>query len=165
MARSLTYTPLEVEAALCVWEWMIDRADKELKDFFEGHGWGCMRLLATDLGRWCQQVYLKAEETFEFDVCFDWELVPSMMQMIDFDVAIESQYSTGPEVFPDVDESAAKLIAAYRPGQWRYHAASHARLKYAVDLSDLGIDEPILDEDPTACVNRLAEKYGLEAIR
>ena len=81
----MTYTYLEVEAALCVWEWINDvtsepRAIKEWVQIHEDLGSAELRHQSIILGQWCLKIYdiLDGGTFFEM-ISYDWEVIPLIM--------------------------------------------------------------------------------------
>lgn len=87
-----TYSTLEMEAALCVWE---DINERTLLDKTSTHAgmvaarenWGSceMRHASMAIGRWCLSVYDAAGGSDTFDGwAYDWEVIPAMLDLIDW---------------------------------------------------------------------------------
>ena len=51
MSTTKPFTKLEVEAALCVWEWCLEQRDGSLRGWFEGEGSASVRQRAMVAGR------------------------------------------------------------------------------------------------------------------
>jgi hypothetical protein len=84
------YTHLEMEAALCVWEclidWTINEDDtlirKDWSDLREAVGSVEMRHQSIVLGKWCLEIYdilTKHDKDFFDSMAYDWEVIPKML--------------------------------------------------------------------------------------
>lgn len=73
-----TYSRDEMEAALCLWEAMLDLRGKlpKLNAEFENHGAWAMRTTAIDLAAHCEQVWKELTNNEDDTVTFDWEFCP-----------------------------------------------------------------------------------------
>lgn len=84
------YTHLEMEAALCVWEWIndvtLDDTPQNLPEWVEfrgGVGSVELRHQSIVLGKWCLKIYdlLTASNPDFFEaLAYDWEVIPMMMK-------------------------------------------------------------------------------------
>ena len=109
------FTHLEMEAALCVWEQLLEwtgsnspwwREDwAKLRDQI---GTVELRHSSYVLGRWCLEVYDKAKQIGGEDVfdghAYDWEVIPAIL------LHVEIEANGRFTIEPDVDETAVKVI-------------------------------------------------------
>jgi hypothetical protein len=107
------YSSCDVEAALCVFEWMMDERDKSMKDWFDGTGWAAMRSVAADVGVWCNSLYEHVPEKWVEGQAWDWEIIPAMLDQLDWNKVVGfCQYGEKTEPWPATDEVVAKLVVA-----------------------------------------------------
>lgn len=140
-----TYTALELEAALCVWECINDWTliDGTKRDDWvalrEALGTGELRYQSSVLGKWCLAVYdrCKAQDENVFDgLAYDWEVIPSILALCRKD--------QGPviyaDAFPEVEPVAVLVLAKFQSEQWRAACKQQAvkQWGYADLIDDLG---------------------------
>lgn len=132
------FTFLEMEAALCVWEWIIEQTNPgnqpETEASIHAAAWreaiGTVeaRHASYEIGRYCLRVYEKGKEIGGPDawdaVPYDWEVIPAICETIGFDAA------TGAWIEQGLD--AAARYALERAADWRGDAATGASLKFPV---------------------------------
>ena len=112
--RRAQYSIDEVEAALCVWEWMLEN-HKQLDTLFDGYGSVGMRSTAMQAGVFVEKCYTydatHCDGMFTGDDSFDWEFVPLICREINWSVfADNNQYGDGCYE-PDVTAFMAVLVA------------------------------------------------------
>lgn len=87
----MPYTESNVEAALCVWEDLLARTsgdlsgdDPGLDAFLHANGTVVLRQHAVSLGVWVDQAYGLMNEDVRDAVPFDWEIVPALMDLVEW---------------------------------------------------------------------------------
>lgn len=106
-----TYTGFQVEAALCVYEFLRDQG--EFDGYFENLGTGQMRLTSTAIGVYVDAVYRRYEELHgEMTKQFDWEFVPAVIwsfaPRIDEVIAATAYSDRG--YWPEIDAIVAEVV-------------------------------------------------------
>lgn len=98
-----SYTTLQMEAALCAWEWMCENREHELlKPHFEGHGSGAMRHCSMQAGDIALRVHVHMEsQGYEFADAYDWEFVPGVLLRLDWQRLVEDNQFSGESYDPD----------------------------------------------------------------
>lgn len=95
------YSRVEVEAAQCVWEELLDRHKAyydhvttsamfgeqpkpapNLYEYWESFGSSQVRQDAIDIGVWVEQVWLALSENERDTIVFDWEFVPRLLDQL-----------------------------------------------------------------------------------
>jgi hypothetical protein len=178
MAKPESFTRLEVEAALCVWEWICEvtvcaEEGKDLKNWTElreGVGSAELRYQSVTLGQWCLKIYdiCKARDEDIFDgMAYDWEVIPEiMMHAVDGDGAaiIYAEGLADPKVVADKVFRWAKLhdftISCRMEArkQWAYEELISDHPERVEQSFDMG-------EKPADFVKWLGEKYDLTSVR
>jgi hypothetical protein len=104
--HSSGYNDEEVDAALCVWEWMLDQraTHVELRRAWDDCGSASMRSECVQLGRTVEQIYQLIDEELRGTYLFDWEVVPAIMAQAVF--LTEGGYV----VLPEPDVAARKTV-------------------------------------------------------
>jgi hypothetical protein len=98
------YSYGEVEASLCVWEWLLetchetstDERRETIRDLFENYGSGGMRSSAIQAGIIVEACWKYADQTGSpwSNEIFDWEFVPALCRLLDWTKLPEdNQYS------------------------------------------------------------------------
>lgn len=107
------FTLVQMESALCVWEHILEHREQEpYKSLLADHGYGAMRFCATQAGDICDRAYKKMKELgYEFTVSYDWEFVPQILALIDWNKLFADYQHNGPVYDPDLTEMLAVLIA------------------------------------------------------
>lgn len=112
---SATYNTLQVEAALCVWEAMLEtRQSRAVMDFlWDGVGTSQMRHHAISIGVWAEQVFVRAKADHGanvFDaIAYDWEFIPAALLLVTFNATNREGVH-----MPDIKQAADKLAAQFR---------------------------------------------------
>lgn len=112
-ADTESYTPLQMEAALCAWEWMLENADGALlKELWEWVGSSAMRSCSTQAGDIAKRTYEHMEaQGYEFVGAYDWEFVPDVLAKLDWSRLVDdNQYARMP-YDPDVGALFAAMVA------------------------------------------------------
>lgn len=116
-----TYTGCEVEAALCVFEFLMDcrkRTDepdapafeKLVSGWFEGVGWGQMRLSSVPIGCYVNRLYNRYVELHgEYEDAYDWEFVPMVVRSLNLNDVMEATAYRPVIEWPDLDRKVADL--------------------------------------------------------
>lgn len=180
-----SYTTLQMEAALCAWEWMCENRDHAiLKNYFAELGSAAMRHCSMQAGDIARRVYAHMEELgYGFADAYDWEFVPSVLLRLDWNaLAMDNQYSGAPYE-PNIHAIFVAMVAAdmarqtdperrsfYREkpnrNAWKTQARAAAdRLWRHPDLIDEHPEKAGAaygnNEDPAKFAEWLGEKYGL----
>lgn len=118
VAKEPKYTALEMEAALCIWEWINDHTTTEeapaypaLNDAREAHGTFALRSAVPALATWLLTVY-DAALAGEWDShSYDWEIVPAIMGLVEWRADGQGLYDLP---HGSADQLADKAIASLR---------------------------------------------------
>jgi hypothetical protein len=78
------YTFLEMEAALCVWEAMLEASDAHFRAYWEKVGTCELRSTVPVIGAWCVEVEKHLDRDLLNDKPYDWEIIPAMVRTIDW---------------------------------------------------------------------------------
>lgn len=180
-----SFTVLQMEAALCAWEWMCENRDGDLlKDYFEGLGSSAMRHCSMQAGDIALQVHNHMEaRSYDFVDAYDWEFVPAVLQKLDWQKLTDDNQYNGEPYKPDIHAIFCALVAAdlaantdptRRSFQKKtsdldaYKAACRAEAEEQWSYGDLVSDhvERVTqawdaDEDPAEFIKWLGEKYDL----
>jgi hypothetical protein len=93
----MSYTEAEVDACMCVWDELLDRRrglpaegyrtpqERAFDKYWDACGYAVMRSRARYLGMWAQEIWMLLSEEQQEDGCFDFELVPRMLDLIDWE--------------------------------------------------------------------------------
>lgn len=88
-----TYTCLQVEAALCLWEWIdactMSRSDEhqQLRAYRDQHGTSAMRHECIGLASYCLEVYDLLPAEARDCRPYDWEIIPAIASTINWTVS------------------------------------------------------------------------------
>ena len=106
-----TMTHAEAEAALCVWEDLLDRfhyrshraASDELLQYWANYGTSAVRMNALSLGPEIEALWRRYDNEFpeKVDTCFDWEIVPALLDVC--------HYTSQSIAAPSYEEAKAAL--------------------------------------------------------
>jgi hypothetical protein len=94
------FTEAEVEAALCAWEYMLERPGP-WDAYLNHHGAAASRWSSINTGVWIEAV----SNRILFDTPFDWEIVPWLMQQLDL--------TDNTITYPDIPTTRAALLVAF----------------------------------------------------
>ena len=118
MSDIASFTTLQMEAALCAWEWMLENTNHEVfandgEPLFEEVGYAGMRHCSMQAGLIVLQVFDHMEaQGFGFIGAYDWEFVPAVLPRLDWcKLCSDNQYHREP-YFPDVAAIFASMFAA-----------------------------------------------------
>jgi hypothetical protein len=104
------FNSCEVEAALCVFEWMM--ASHTMTPWFEGTGWAAMRSVAADVGVWCNSLYEHLPKKWVEGRAWDWDIIPAMLDQLDWNKVVGfCQYGEKTDPWPATDQVVEKLLA------------------------------------------------------
>ena len=108
------FTALQMEAALCAWEWMCENRDGALlKEFFEGLGSSAMRHCSMQAGDIALQVHdHMTAQGYEFADAYDWEFVPSVLLKLDWEKLTDDNQYGGEPYRPDIHAIFLAMYAA-----------------------------------------------------
>ena len=101
------YTALEMEAALCAWEFLMDNDvrsgcigeipdtatpfQKFISECMDGWGYAQMRYAARMLGTYIPRVYDAYEKAYgDYDDAYDWEFVPAVIKALPLEEVFEA---------------------------------------------------------------------------
>jgi len=86
-----TFTPLELEAALCVWEWidsrsvgLTDDVRADVLSLRQAIGTVELRSRCGHIGRYCLKVYDHIPEAARDGHAYDWEVIPAILETFDW---------------------------------------------------------------------------------
>lgn len=118
MSAPLEYTALHVEAALCIWEHMLDtrESDPPLDTAWTNTGTATMRDTARSLGPWVCDVYDLIPPDVTDLHAYDWEVVPAIMRT-------GRWWPAGGFSHPDADVAADLVAAELEAEKARWTAA------------------------------------------
>jgi hypothetical protein len=105
VSRREMFSPLEMEAALCSWEWMFENPKHKIfHGVWEGLGYAAMRMCSQQAGTIVLAVHDRMTELdYEFVEAYDWEFVPAVLIRLDWKkLAMDNQYA-GEAYQPDID--------------------------------------------------------------
>lgn len=158
-----TFHFAQVEGALCAWEWLLDvrgkmsrtqaepAADYEqtIDGWWDGLGSGGMRMCAMQAGDICDRAFKHMEAMgYEFIGAYDFEFVPDLCSMLDWDALCgDNQFNHG-LYEPDIDALVVAMIAAEKSRQTDPNRRSFKRR------------EPTPEEYITACRAEAERQWG-----
>lgn len=184
--ETASYTQIQMEAALCAWEWMCENREHDLlKPFFESLGSSAMRMVSVQAGNIAAQVHDHMDEQgYEFADAYDWEFVPGVLLRLDWTELTEDNQYSGKPYQPDLHAIFVAMVAADKSGQtnpahrsfqkrdkapeedWITRARAEAEKQWG--YGDLVSDHPERvtsameeDEDIPTFIKWLGEKYDL----
>ena len=98
------FSDLQMEAALCAWEYMLEQRDSAaLAPFFKGHGTAGMRLAAIGAGEAALAVYAHMEALgLEFIDAYDYTFVPGVLDRLDWNKLIQHHLYAGEPYLPEL---------------------------------------------------------------
>lgn len=105
-------TASQAETALCVFEYLMDRQSKHpFADMFDDIGWAQMRLNAIVTAVWIDRLI----GGMEFEEAHDWEIVPFLLGLFNWDAWAECAYGKFEGAFPDTDTARLLLTSTFDP--------------------------------------------------
>ena len=114
-ADTKSFTPYQMEAALCAWEWMLENQSlgESNTELWEGLGASGMRSCSQQAGAIALQVYEHMEQQgYEFIGAYDWEFIPEVLVRLDWrKLSDDNQYARAP-YRPDIAALFAAIFAA-----------------------------------------------------
>lgn len=158
------WSTLEMEAALCVWEWLCDitvntdEPHPAWQEYREGIGSAELRHESMLIGKFVLQVYNLTPDWWRETGSYDWELVPAIVSTL-----------TPGQTSRDPQEALQELFQEPRAKQEYLRSFNwHLKLHY-------GIESGFTDEEfftrwydpqvaPEQQVKAFAEKYDLETV-
>ncbi len=155
-----TFTSLQMEAALCVWEWMLEnRHDLSKEDVskrlqssnahdiislnvtWDDNGSPAMRELARHAGDIVLAVHDRmTAEHFDWEAPYDWEFLPAVLRHIDWDNLNSRHNYSGKEddvhdieaIWEHIKSHEADNLSEFDPKQrWISEALAYAHRKYS----------------------------------
>jgi hypothetical protein len=98
------FTDLQMEAALCAWEYMLEQRDSAaLAPLFEGHGTAGMRMVAIGAGEAAMAVYDHMEALgLEFTEAYDYTFVPSVLERLNWTKLVNHRLYAGEPYTPEL---------------------------------------------------------------
>lgn len=190
-ARKLgAFTHLQMEAALCAWEAMLEsRLSDEamlnpgdypewqvtISSMWSDHGSGCMRSCSIQAGEIAERVYAAMEaKGWEFHDPYDFEFVPTVLALLDWQALMRHNQYGGTAYEPDIEVLLTAMVAK-RPdsfdldpkkSSWLASCRYQAQKQWAypellTDHEDQFDQAFEAGEDAAAFVKRLGEKYDL----
>lgn len=188
-ANRETFAYAQVEGALCVYEWMLGARENInlIEGWWDTLGSPGMRMASIQAGDICDRAYKHMESIgYEFTDAYDFEFVPAVCGMIDWNALCnDNQYDRG-RYDPDIHAMVVTMIAADRarccdpmrrsfqrtdkasptPEQFVARCCAEAELQwgYAGLVSDHmeRVQEAMkADEDPAEFIEWLGQKYDL----
>lgn len=156
-----------LEAALCAWEHILDNHKTALwKEWLEKIGYSAMRHCSMQAGEIALAVFeLMESKGFEHHDAYDWEFVPDVLHLLDWDKLVEHNQYGGPAYEPDLETILATMMAN-RPDSfvdtWIEEARREAKKQWCYeDLVSDHDDKIDRTETPAEWVKRIGEKYDL----
>lgn len=171
-----SFSRLEVEAALCVWEciddWTLRMTEgrDDWKALREGVGSAELRYQSVALGKWCLAVFdvCTAHNRDFFDgLAYDWEVIPMILDCARDHDGLPVIYE---HAYPAVAETMQAVIRRTCEDAWQSECRHQARLQwgYADLISDHAERVTAAfeqGEDAAEFVKWLGEKYDLTPAR
>lgn len=180
-----SFTYIQVEAALCAWEWMLDNTKHEIfGNMFEDLGYSAMRMVSVQAGNIAAQVHDHMQaQGYEFTSAYDWEFVPDVLVRLDWNALTEDNQYSGAPYQPDIHAIFVAMVAAdkahqtnprlrdfqklaAKPDEWIATARAEAERQWG--FGDLVSDHPervtsaiANGENPAEFVKWLGEKFDL----
>lgn len=158
---------VNIEAALCSWEWILEKADDPRIDpHFDGLGSPGMRMVSVQAGQIVLTVYdLMEARGLEFTFSYDFDFVPAVLDQLDWEKLTENnQYGDGtyrPDPAPLL-EHMLKTMPDRFSDRWMTDATSEAKKQWSFPgMLDEFEDRIDRTETPAEWVKRIGEKYDL----
>lgn len=183
MAPGPAFTHYEIEAALNVWEHVLDtvhacagteprgeecRAEPwnaNLLASLEGNGYAEVRYWARGLGTFVAAAYDHLPEEVREMGSYDWEIVPVILRQIDF------AKLPGWDNLPEIEAVAAEAAKRLRMNDWASQVNSRLVNRFGISLHDAGLSAEEINahaesalasgQDPAEWVNWFMVKYDL----
>lgn len=179
-----SFTALQIEGALCAWEFMIDEMNlpdgkvsviPDFKSICDNLGMASLRCISMQAGAISCDVYAHMEsQGYEFTMPYDWEFVPAVVRRLDWQKLIDDNQFAGAPYVADVATILAEMIAATPgdfhkrdlQGEWINAARREAERQWCYaglieDHSDKCEAAFASGEKPADFVRLLGEDYGL----
>ena len=180
-----SYTTLQMEAALCAWEWMCENRDHAmLKKYFDDMGSAAMRHCSMQAGDIALRVHdHMSSRGYGYADAYDWEFVPGVLLRLDWHALTSDNQFGGANYDPDVDAIFVAMVAAdkarntepdrrsfyvekpvFNDWEAKARAAADRLWRYAdliVDHEEKAMAAYTNGEDPAEFAKWLGEKYGL----
>lgn len=176
MTTEKKFDYLEVEAALCVWEWINDvtlglgghNTSPEWIKLREEIGSGELRHQSIALGQWCLAVYdicVKHDPEFFDGIAYDWEVIPMIMAHARDDDGTPVIHPEGGRLQPP--QHVAMFVAReHLFDEFERSCIHEAHRQWA--YGDLPLDHEertesafVSGDEPAAFIKWLGEKYDL----
>ncbi|MBO6755722.1 MAG: hypothetical protein JJ902_05315 [Roseibium sp.] len=176
-----TYTYLEMEAALCVWEWINDVTllNSHIKrdnwvEIRNAVGSAELRHQSIELGRWCLRV---------FDICtkddrdifsahsYDWDIIPEIMNHA---VDENGEAIIHAEALPDpaiIAPLVVKSLTTLSFDEWKKELDRQMKHRLFITLEDAGVSEMVIEghygdyiqgEQIGQLIDRFRDKHDLD---
>lgn len=112
--KSFSYD--DVEAAMCIWEWLFDDNKNEtIAKLFETYGTGGMRSATIQISSTVEAAWqITQERELPAGIgedSFDWEFVPAVCRVLDWDKLVGNNQHGDAMWSPPVEDIIAALIA------------------------------------------------------
>lgn len=180
-----SFTYIQMEAALCAWEWMLENTKHEIfGSMFEDLGYSAMRMVAVQAGDIAARVHDHMEEQgYEYTSAYDWKFVPDVLLRLDWKALTEDNQYSGAPYQPDIHAIFVAMVAADKAHQTnpqlrdfqsktltpeQYIAACRQEAERMWGYGDLVSDHPERvtegmerDETPAQVMHELGVKYDL----
>lgn len=168
-------TILEVEGALCAWEYVNEQRHQEpFKQLLYDLGAVAMRHCSMQAGVIATEAYeeMKRQEC-EFGGAYDWDFVPNVLNRLDWQSLISENQNGGPIYKPDIKSMVTKMIGDMpefsfvgEKGVWWETALEACKSQWSyegllVDHRQTALAAMAAEEDPEQFVAKLGEKYDL----
>lgn len=129
-SETKSFTPLQMEAALCAWEAMIEwrwndesakrnpdsfpEFQQDMNDQWEGIGIAGMRSVSIQAGHIAERVYALMERAgYEFHSAYDWEFVPAVLSRLDWAALCSDNQFNGPIYRPRLAPILKDMLAKH----------------------------------------------------
>ncbi|THK34008.1 hypothetical protein EHS39_33060 [Ensifer sp. MPMI2T] len=108
------FNTIQIEAALCAWEWMCENREHDLlKEFFDRLGSSGMRHCSMQAGDIAARVHDHVTaQGYEFINAYDWEFVPEVLRRLDWRALTEDNQYGGPPYEPGIAAIFVTMLAA-----------------------------------------------------
>lgn len=113
--NSETFTRVQVEAALCAWEWMLENQNlnTDCTAMWEDYGASAMRHCSMQAGDIAERTFKHMEaQGYAFNDSYDWTFVPAVLMLVDWRALVLGHQCIGAPYDPDVSAIFLSLLAA-----------------------------------------------------
>ena len=169
----MNYTKSETEAALAVWDWLLEERNGWASTYFDAHGTPGMRRVAMQASRAVEAVWQYLEGEQHFHEPFDFEFVPLAMQALPLDKIVSNAINGDGRYMPETRTVAFSTwkLAEDKFIHWKESRSLWSTIAEAYCAAAYGAILLLTEEDlcagfkagtsPTGYVDRLAASMQL----